>query len=139
MKRKAIILCCFGLIIPVLATTGCSRKTVAPIVVPVHDTVYRNLVQHDSIYTDRWHTHYEYLKGDTLHLIDTFYTDRWRSKEVHDTAYVSHDVPVPYEVKVEVEKKLNWWQRMTMWLGTIAIVAGVAIGAYKIYRLWRKV
>lgn len=132
---------CKGLILIVLmlAMAGCSRKTVAPVVVPVHDTVYRNMVQHDSIYTDRWHTHYEYLKGDTLHLIDTFYTDRWRSKEVHDTAYVSHDVPVPYEVKVEVEKKLNWWQRMTMWLGTIAIVAGVAIGAYKIYRLWRKV
>lgn len=119
--------------IPVL--TGCSRKTVAPVVVPVHDTVYQNTVQHDSIFTDRWHTHYEYIKGDTLLLIDTFYTDRWRSKEVHDTTYISNDVPVPYEVKVEVEKKLNWWQKLTMWLGSIAIVGGVAIGGYK---LWAK-
>lgn len=119
--------------IPVL--TGCSRKTVAPVVVPVHDTVYQNTVQHDSIFTDRWHTHYEYIKGDTLHTIDTFYTDRWRSKEVHDTTYISNDVPVPYEVKVEVEKKLNWWQKLTMWLGSIAIVGGIAIGGYK---LWAK-
>ncbi len=119
--------------IPVL--TGCSRKTVAPVVVPVHDTVYQNTVQHDSIFTDRWHTHYEYIKGDTLHMIDTFYTDRWRSKEVHDTTYISNDVPVPYEVKVEVEKKLNWWQKLTMWLGSIAIVGGIAIGGYK---LWAK-
>ncbi len=119
--------------IPVL--TGCSRKTVAHVVVPVHDTVYQNTVQHDSIFTDRWHTHYEYIKGDTLHLIDTFYTDRWRSKEVHDTTYISNDVPVPYEVKVDVEKKLNWWQKLTMWLGSIAIVGGIAIGGYK---LWAK-
>lgn len=117
--------------IPVL--TGCSRKTVAPVVVPVHDTVYQNTVQHDSIFTDRWHTHYEYIKGDTLHLIDTFYTDRWRSKEVHDTTYISNDVPVPYEVMVEVEKKLNWWQKLTMWLGSIAIVGGIAIGGYKLW------
>lgn len=117
--------------IPVL--TGCSRKTVAPVVVPVHDTVYQNTVQHDSIFTDRWHTHYEYIKGDTLHLIDTFYTDRWRSKEVHDTTYISNDVPVPYEVKVEVEKKLYWWQKLTMWLGSIAIVGGIAIGGYKLW------
>ena len=129
--RKAIVL---GLIL-LLALAGCSRHTVAPVVVPVHDTVYQNSVQHDSIYTDRWHTHYEYLKGDTVHLVDTFYTDRWRSRVVHDTTYISQDVPVPCKVEVEVEKKLNWWQKLTMWLGTIAIIGAITIGGYK---LWRK-
>ena len=123
-----------GLIL-LLALAGCSRHTVAPVVVPVYDTVYQNSVQHDSIYIDRWHTHYEYLNGDTVHLVDTFYTDRWRSKWVHDTTYISQDVPVPYKVEVEVEKKLNWWQKFTMWLGTIDIVGGITIGGYK---LWRK-
>lgn len=121
------------LVVMIQVLTGCSRKTVAPVVVPVHDTVYQNTVQHDSIFTDRWHTHYEYLKGDTVHLVDTFYTDRWRSRVVHDTTYISQDLPVPYKVEVEVEKELNWWQKLTMWLGSIAIVGGIAIGGYKLW------
>ena len=51
---------------------------------------YRDSIVHDSV--DRWHTHYEFLRGDTLHLIDTFYRDRLLTIRVADSL---HDtVPV---------------------------------------------
>lgn len=83
----------------------------------VHDTVYCNSVVHDSV--DRWHTHYEFIKGDTLHMIDTFYRDRWHV--AHDTAYKTvvdvHNV----EVEKVVEKKVYLW-----WPSLIIIVLCVA-------------
>lgn len=72
----------------------------------VHDTVYSNSVVHDSV--DRWHTHYEYLRGDTLHVIDTFYRDRWHI--AHDTAYKTVVDVQNVEVEKIVEKKVYvWW------------------------------
>ena len=85
-----------------------------------HDTVYNNSVVHDSV--DRWHTHYEYLRGDTLHMIDTFYRDRWHV--AHDTAYKTVvDVQTQEVVKVEVQKKYIWWP---LWvaLGIVAVIVG---------------
>lgn len=71
-----------------------------------HDTVYSNSVVHDSV--DRWHTHYEYLRGDTLHMIDTFYRDRWHI--AHDTAYKTEVEVQTKEVEKVVEKKVYvWW------------------------------
>ena len=82
-----------------------------------HDTVYSNSVVHDSV--DRWHTHYEFIKGDTLHMIDTFYRYRWHV--AHDTAYKTvvdvHNV----EVEKVVEKKVYVW-----WPSLIIIVLCVA-------------
>lgn len=135
MKSRIFLI--LGLIILLQATTGCSRKTVAPIVVPVHDTVYQKTVQHDSTYIDRWHTHYEYIKGDTVHQIDSFYVDKYIEKKVHDTIRESQEVPVPYEVEKIVEKKLNLWQKTVMWLGYLLIFATVGLGLYKVWQ-WRK-
>lgn len=71
-----------------------------------HDTVYSNSVVHDSV--DRWHTHYEYLKGDTLHMIDTFYRDRWHV--AHDTAYRTLVDVQTRDIEKVVEKKVYvWW------------------------------
>jgi len=121
-----------GLIL-LLALTGCSRKTVAPIVEPVyiHDTTETVRMVHDSTYIDRWHT--QWLSGDTVFIHDS--VDRWHSVIENDTVWMYREVPVLQKVPVEVEKKLNWWQKFTMWLGTIAIVVGITIGGYK---LWRK-
>lgn len=85
-----------------------------------HDTVYSNSVVHDSV--DRWHTHYEFVKGDTLHMIDTFWRDRWHI--AHDTAYKTVvDVQTQEVVKVEVQKKYIWWP---LWvaLGIVAVIVG---------------
>ena len=85
----------------------------------VHDTVYSNSVVHDSV--DRWHTHYEFIKGDTLHMVDTFYRDRWHI--AHDTAYKTvvdvHNV----EVEKVVEKKVYIWWPCWVALGVIVALA----------------
>lgn len=82
-----------------------------------HDTVYSNSVVHDSV--DRWHTHYEFIKGDTLHMIDTFYRDRWHV--AHDTAYKTVVDVQNVEVEKIVEKKVYLW-----WPSLIIIVLCVA-------------
>ena len=84
-----------------------------------HDTVYSNSVVHDSV--DRWHTHYEFIKGDTLHMIDTFYRDRWHI--ANDTAYKTVVDVQNVEVEKVVEKKVYvWWP---CWVVLGLVVAGV--------------
>lgn len=85
----------------------------------VHDTVYCNSVVHDSV--DRWHTHYEFIKGDTLHMIDTFYRDRWHV--AHDTAYKTVvDVQTRDVEKVVKKKVYVWWP---CWVVLGLVMAGV--------------
>ena len=83
-----------------------------------HDTVYSKSVVHDSV--DRWHTHYEYLRGDTLHVIDTFYRDRWHI--AHDTAYKTVVDVQTRDVEKIVEKKV-WWP---LWVA-IGLVVGFVV------------
>lgn len=80
-----------------------------------HDTVYSNSVVHDSV--DRWHTHYEFIKGDTLHMIDTFYRDRWHV--AHDTAYKTVVDVQTRDVEKVVEKKVYVWWPCLVALGVI--------------------
>ena len=82
-----------------------------------HDTVYSNSVVHDSV--DRWHTHYEYLKGDTLHVIDTFWRDRWHI--AHDTAYKTVVDVQTRDVEKIVEKKVFVWWPCLVALGVILV------------------
>lgn len=92
----------------------------------VHDTVYCNSVVHDSV--DRWHTHYEYLRGDTLHVIDTFYRDRWHI--AHDTAYKTVVDVQTRDVEKVVEKKVYVW-----WPCIVVIVLVVVVGLWFYRRL----
>jgi hypothetical protein len=85
-----------------------------------HDTVYCNSVVHDSV--DRWHTHYEFIKGDTLHMIDTFWRDRWHV--AHDTAYKTVVDVQTRDVEKVVEKKVYVWWPCWVVLG-IAIALGL--------------
>lgn len=85
-----------------------------------HDTVYSNSVVHDSV--DRWHTHYEYLRGDTLHMIDTFYRDRWHV--AHDTAYKTVVDVQTRDVEKVVEKKVYIWWPLWVALGIVAVIVG---------------
>jgi hypothetical protein len=86
----------------------------------VHDTVYSNSVVHDSV--DRWHTHYEYLRGDTLHVIDTFWRDRWHI--AHDTAYKTVVDVQNVEVEKIVEKKVYVLWPLWVALGIVAVIVG---------------
>lgn len=85
-----------------------------------HDTVYSNSVVHDSV--DRWHTHYEYLSRDTLHMIDTFYRDKWHV--AHDTVYKTVVDVQTRDVEKIVEKKVYVWWPCIVVLG-IAVLLGL--------------
>ena len=130
MKHTAIVL---GFILLNTVLVGCSRRTAAPIAVPVHDTLWQQHYQIDTVYTDRWH--YIDRKGDTVWMVDSVIV--YRAKHVHDTVREVSEVPVEVvrTETVEVEKHLNLWQRMTMWLGNVAVFAMAGI---IIYRIWRK-
>lgn len=123
----------FGLIL-LLASVGCSRKVVAPIAEPVHDTVIQNTVQHDSIFIDHFR---EVTKmGDTVFDTRTEYV--YRERQVHDTTV--QVVNVPYAViKTEyVEKELSGGQKFLIragWLMVAVILFGVG---YFVSRLWRR-
>lgn len=82
-----------------------------------HDTVYSNSVVHDSV--DRWHTHYEFVKGDTLHVIDTFWRDRWHV--AHDTAYKTVVDVQTKDVEKVVENKVYVWWPCLVALGVILV------------------
>lgn len=96
------------------------------------DHIRDTLIQRDSVY--------HYIKGDTVVI------ERWHHIQGNtviskvDTLHVFDSVPVPVEVtkekvvtKVEqVEKPLNWWQKLFIAIGGIAIVALGLFGAYKI-------
>ena len=86
----------------------------------VHDTVYCNSIVHDSV--DRWHTHYEYLRGDTLHVIDTFWRDRWHV--AHDTAYKTVVDVQKRDVEKIVEKKVYVWWPCWVALGIVVVIVG---------------
>lgn len=92
-----------------------------------HDTVYNNSVVHDSV--DRWHTHYEYLRGDTLHMIDTFYRDRWHI--AHDTAYKTVvDVQTRVVEKI-VEKKVYVWWPLWVALSIVAVIVLLCVSLHQ--------
>lgn len=111
-------LCLFVLLtIAALLVGGCaSTKEVEHVY--HHDTVYSNSVVHDSV--DRWHTHYEFIKGDTLHMIDTFWRDRWHV--AHDTAYKTVVDVQNVEVEKVVEKKVYIWWPLWVALGIVAVI-----------------
>lgn len=86
-----------------------------------HDTVYRNSVVHDSV--DRWHTHYEYVEGDTVRTVDTFWCDRWHVRT--DTAYKTVVDVQTKEVEKIVEKKVwVWWP---LWAAAGLIIVAVLV------------
>lgn len=96
-----------------------------------HDTVYSNSVVHDSV--DRWHIHYEFVKGDTLHMIDTFYRDRWHI--AHDTAYKTVVDVQTRDVEKVVEKKVYvWWP---LWVA-LGLIGGFVVVELIINRLAKK-
>ena len=113
-------LCLFVLLtIAALLVGGCSSTKEVEHVYH-HDTVYSNSVVHDSV--DRWHTHYEYLRGDTLHVIDTFWRDRWHV--AHDTAYKTVVDVQTRDVEKVVEKKVYVLWPLWVALGIVAVIVG---------------
>lgn len=112
-----VLLTIAALLVGGCANTGHLRESTKMVQI---DTVYNNSVVHDSV--DRWHTHYEFVKGDTLHMIDTFYRDRWHV--AHDTAYKTVVDVQTVEVEKVVEKKVYVLWPLWVAIGIVAVIVG---------------
>jgi hypothetical protein len=128
------------LIVSVILLTSCTTTKVVEVEKVRTDTTYITKWQRDSVWlhdsimvTD---------KGDTIRI------ERWHTKyvekQVHDTTYVAtHDtIPQPYPVETVkvVEKELNWWQRLRLWIGNVGLMALLGfvgywgVRCYKVYK-----
>ena len=103
-------------------------------------------VRADTTYITKWQKDSVWLhdstfikeKGDTV-LIEKWHT-KWRDRLRVDTIYqATHDtIPAPYPVTEYVEKDLNWWQRLRLWIGNIGLIAILGVIGYYGVKLWRR-
>ena len=135
MKRLSTLLCCALL----LAACSVVRPGI-PAELPqiVHDTVYRNTVQHDTL---RLVQHYRdtviqrdsvYVEGQTVYKQKYIYKPRTAHDTVQvyrylrDTMYVhrrdSISVPV-YIDRVEKVKYTPWYKNVLAWTGGLCLIA----------------
>lgn len=121
---------------------GCKTRTVVMTVPEVRtDTVIITKSQRDSIWLhDSVHVS-EKTEGDTVWLEVSKWHTKYVEKVVRDTTYIAtHDtIPMPYPVEVikEVEKELNWRERIQMGVGEFAmwlLLSGAALFIFKISR-----
>lgn len=121
---------------------GCKTRTVVMTVPEVRtDTVIITKSQRDSIWLhDSVHVS-EKTEGDTVWLEVSKWHTKYVEKVVRDTTYIAtHDtIPMPYPVEVikEVEKELNWRERIQMGVGEFAmwlLLTGAALFIFKISR-----
>ena len=100
------------------------------------DTLIQNTVQKDSVFLHD--SIYQKEKGDTI-LIEKWHT-KYRERLVHDTLYQHRidSVPKPYPVPEYIEKKLNWWQRLRMRMGEIAMIFLIAAAGIEVWKLKKR-
>lgn len=130
------------LVVAIMLLSSCKTRTVVMTVPEVRtDTVIITKSQRDSIWLhDSTHVS-EKTKGDTVWLEVSKWHTKYVEKVVRDTTYIAtHDtIPMPYPVEVikEVEKDLNWRERIQMYTGKFAmwlLLAGAALFIFKILR-----
>lgn len=130
----------FGMLCSValcLLLAGCRTvKVIEQVPVEVHDTMYKNVVQHDSTYIDRWHT--EYVKGDTVYITNEVTKTVTKIKVDTTYRYIEKPVVVSKMETVEVEKQLTWWQKGLMWMGLVCLIGLVGWVVWKTKRWWLK-
>ena len=95
------------------------------------DSIFITAVQRDSIYLHD--SIYVREKGDTVYK----YVEKLRYKYVNsvdtlyrtivrvDTAYVDRTKLEEYEKPVYIEKKVEWYNKVCMWLGRICCLAAI--------------
>lgn len=98
-----------------------------------NDTTYINKVQRDSIYLHD--STVVKVAGDTV-WIERWHT-KWQNHLEHDTVYKARtdSVPVPYPVTKYVEKPRSTFEKGTMGVGILSIMALVVFIAFKLKRL----
>jgi hypothetical protein len=101
------------------------------------DTTYITKWQKDSVWLhDSIHIR---ERGDTVR-IERWHT-QWRDRLRVDTIYqATHDtIPQPYQVETikMVEKDLNWWQLLRLWIGNIGLLVILGVIGYYGVRIWK--
>ena len=101
------------------------------------DTTYITKWQKDSVWLhDSIHIK---ERGDTV-MIERWHT-QWRDRLRVDTIYQATRVTIPQPCPIEtvkmVEKDLNWWQRLRLWIGNVGLLALLAVGAYYGVKIWK--
>ena len=104
---------------------GCKSVEYVPVVEHKTDTTYITKNHRDSIYVHD--STYIHERGDTV-WIERWHT-RWRDRLLLDTIYqATHDtIPKPYVMLEYTDKPLTWWQQTRIYMGNIAILAGIVI------------
>lgn len=123
-----------------MALMMCACKTHEKIVTVekvTHDTLWHEKTERDSVYLHDSIFVNQFTKGDTIFQIKDRWHTEYRDKYIHDTISIAKvdSIPVPYEVQVEVEKALSWWQKLLMALGGIFSVAVLTIIGLKIHKI----
>ena len=106
---------------------SCSPKIVERVKVV---TEYRNVyqvdttIQHDSVYIREW------IKGDTVRIVE--YRDKYiyRYKTIRDTLVKADSVAVERIKEVKVEKPLSWSQRAKLGLFWWVVLAALGLGIW---------
>lgn len=104
-----------------LVLSGCKSTQYIP--VETVKTEYIDRHHRDSIHI--MDSVYIREKGDTVWL--TRWRTEYKDRLIRDSVIVRDSIAVPYPVEVirKVEKELNWFERLRLWLGSILII-GVA-------------
>ena len=104
-------------------------------------------IRTDTTYITKWQKESVWLhdsihikeRGDTV-MIERWHT-QWRDRLRVDTIYqATHDtIPQPYPIETikMVEKELNWWQRLRLWIGNIGLLAILGVIGYYGVRIWK--
>lgn len=119
LKRSLALAVTFSVI--AFATSCKSAKEIVEIPVYITDTINKTEYKTDSIYIDRYTK--EYVKGDTVFLEKIEY--KYVENKVYDTLVEYRETPIEVEKIVEVEKKLNKFQKFLMVMGTASIICFV--------------
>lgn len=121
------------LIIAIIAACSASCRSVRTIAVEkpiyIHDTLHTESVRVDSVEVTKWHT--EFMKGDTVRLIDSVYIRQTSYK--HDTIRDIQEKPVEVEKVVEVERKQSKLHKImigsgvALWLVVFIVATGIIL------------
>lgn len=110
--------------------------------VPVTEYRDRYVSKTDSfIKTDSVYLHDSvtvFTKGDTVYIAKTRYKDRFKIVYHTKTDTVAVHDSIPYPVKVEVEKKQTFIDKVFVWLGKMAGILFVVFAVLIVYNLVRK-
>lgn len=126
------------LAVMLVTLTGCRSVKYIPV------TEYRDryVSKTDSfIKTDSVYLHDSvsvFSEGDTVYIAKTRYKDRFKIVYHTNTDTVAVHDSIPYPVKVEVEKKQTFIDKVFVWLGKMAGILFVVFTVLIVYNLVRK-